>query len=177
MSLCPWSITVSMGRCNDTSCFINHRFEVPALPAFDWLRYLLSEEPDLNSLINEVMPDLEDFYFENGLSIIDMYQTVLNIIEIASARPWWVALRLIYCASDNWHIVGSKLLMNRIDASVMSLAAWLDVALFIMIESMDPKEVTMFSLKLETAPTGGLFAVEKQPEPVMDRSSFLAMAR
>lgn len=178
LSLCPWSIEVALGDCNDESCSVGHLMEIPAVPAMEWLRYLLSTDPDINGLISSLMPDLDDFYFENNIPIEEMYQVALEAIGVAGARAWWITLRLIYTAADNWHIIGPKLMINQIDPETVSLAAWLDVVLYLMIESMDPKDVTMFTMRLEAPPpTNSIFATEPAPEPVMDRAAFLAMAR
>lgn len=169
MSLCPWSIQVTLGH--------GFRYEIPALPALDWLQYLLSNDPDLDGLIADLMPGIEDYFLDNDQSPADMYETALEIISIASARSWWIAIRLIFSAALNWHIIGPKLIMSQIDASKISLAAWLDVVLFMMIDIMDPKKVIMFTSQLEAPPTGVLSAAEiEAAEPTMDRSSFLAMA-
>lgn len=177
LSLCPWSIEISLGDCKDPSCSSNHYIEIPPLPAIEWLKFLLSTDPDINGLISDLMPGLDDFYFDNEQSIEDMYRTALEAVEVASARAWWVALRLIHTAADNWHIIGPKLIINGIDAETVSLAAWLDVALYLMIESMDPKDVTIFSMRLEAPPISTFVDDTTVPEPVMDRAAFLAMAR
>lgn len=170
MSLCPWSIQVTLDR--------GFRYEIPALPAVTWLQYLLSNDPDLDGLIAELMPGLEDYFCDNDQSPYDMYETALEIIGIASARSWWIAIRIIFSATVNWHIIGPKLIMSQVDASKLSLAAWLDVVLFMMIDIMDPKKVTMFTSQLEAPPTGVLSTEALEAaEPVMDRSSFLAMAK
>lgn len=169
MSLCPWSIEVALGPGQFT--------EIPAVPAVEWLRYLLSTSPDFDGLITNLMPELEDYYLDNNLDLTTMYQLALDVIGIAGARNWWIALRLIYTAAENWQIIGPKLMMNGIDPTFVSLAAWLDMALFIMIESMDPKSVTMFTLKLEIPPPSNLITGEvAEEELVTERSSFLAMA-
>lgn len=173
LSLCPWSIDVSLGRCQDQECLEEHSFEIPAAPASEWLQYLLSSESDLNQLITGMMPKLEDFYFENYLPVEDMYKRALEIIEIASARSWWIALRLISAAAANWNILGPKMLMSGVDASRVSLAAWLDVLLLVIIENSEPKNVMMFTLKLE-APPPNIFGAEQPEEMETDRSAFLA---
>lgn len=167
-----------LGQCNDEDCPITHAFEIPPLPASEWLKFLLSKDPDINALILNLMPELEDFYAENELSIDEMYRVALDVIATVSARSWWIALRLIYLAADNWHIIGSKLILNHVDATVVSLSAWLDVVLYLAIESMDPKDVNMFTMRLEIAPPmdSPLSSGEPEPEPVMDRRAFLAMA-
>lgn len=162
--------------------FGDRTFDVAALPAARWLAHLMGPEVGLYSLVLDIFSELEEYLFDNlGLvSIADLYTTVLEAISAVAGRPWWVAVRLIRSASDNWHIVGPQMIMAGIDARAIPLGAWLDCALYIMVQAMDPKDVQMFSLKLEAKPDLGALddgdeTVDPMESMVTDRSAFLAM--
>lgn len=172
-SLCPWSVEVPLGEVV---------LEIPPLPAVTWLQFLLTDTPDLDGMIATLMPEVEDYVYENELPFHNLYKISLGVFGIVAARPWWVALRIIAMAAGSWHILGPKLMISGVDARELSLAAWLDLTLYLAIESMDPKKVTMFSLKIEAPPPGNLYGLEPdeqeaiEGELVMSQDAFLAMS-
>lgn len=170
-SLTPWSIEIPLG--NSTT------LEIPPLYAADWLEYLLDETPDIDGMIVNLMPDLDDYVFDNELPITTLYRIGLEALQLAAGRPWWIALRLITCVTGAWHILGPKLMMSGVDATNVSLSAWLDAALYIAIESIDPKKAMMFSMQLEAPPPPGLYGIipedPQEHEMTMDRNTFLAL--
>lgn len=172
LSLAPWSVEVPLG---------NETLEIEPLAAIDWLQFLLSTAPDIDGMITTIMPEIEDYVFDNDINFIEMYKTALSVLEIVAGRPWWVALRIISVAVGAWEIIGPKLAISGIDARNVSLASWLDVVLYLAIESMDPKKVTMFTLKIEAPPPRDMYGLnstgdESEGEPIMSQDSFLAMA-
>jgi hypothetical protein len=64
-------------------------------------------------------------------------------------------------------------MIEKVDPERISIAAWLDVLLVTILNSMEPKETTMFSMRLEAPPP----TVEApQPEEMeMERGAFLNM--
>lgn len=165
--------------------FAGKQFRLPPMRAIDWLVYLMCPQPDMYTLISNIFADLEEHLLEQmvesetDLTIIDLYRLALDVLATASGRPWWVAIRLTAVAADNWHILGPKLIMSGVNAETLSLSAWLDCLLLIAIESMDPKDVTMFSLKLESQPPDPFAReddeeVDPVEEMVTDRDAFLA---
>lgn len=163
-SLKPWPVVVTLkGR----------DVEIPALPAVDWLVVLMQPTLDLDQFIEELLPEAEDLLYE-GLDLEDLYQICLDAIAMVSARPWWVSMRLIGVARDNWEVLGPEML--KVDATRLPLSAWLDILLVTVLHSMDPKETTMFTMKLEQPPPEVL--TETEPEELeMSASSFLALGR
>lgn len=162
-SLRPWPVEVT---------FAGQDFEIPAVAATGWLVYLMQPEPDLDGLIADLLPGIEDLAFDLELPINDLYLFCLEIIACVSARHWWVALRLISVARTSWHILGPEL-MFRMDPNKVSLAAWLDAVLVLTLKNMDPKETTMFTMRLEAIPAG---FVAEEVEPEMSQDAFLSMS-
>lgn len=145
------------------------------MSAVEWLAYLMQPQPDIDGMILDLLPDSEDWLFDGLLGMEELYDSVLDLIALVAARPWWVALRQISIARESWHVLGPQM-METVDAREMSLAGWLDVLLVKMLYSMDPKETTLFTSRLEAVPA--VVAAEMPPpieEMEMDRGAFLSM--
>jgi hypothetical protein len=162
-SLRPWPLNINLhGTVVD----------LPELCATDWLMYLLRPVPDLDGLIIDYLPELEDLVMAERITLEQIYEDCLTVIAAVAARPWWVALRLIGVATRSWDVLGPKMMFHGVDPNIVSLAAWLDALLIITLENMDPKDTTMFTMRLEAVPV-----VEKanQPELEMDKGAFLSL--
>lgn len=118
------------------------------------------------SLLMELEPDPEE-----------LTQLCLDLVEAAGGRPWFISVRLIGVMKANWNVLGAEMLLRGVDATQLSLSGWLDVALLITLRNMDPKDVTMFTMKLELPPTGGVSTQEEPAELEMSRDQFLSMMR
>lgn len=162
-SLRPWPVTVHIA---------GQDFEVPALVAADWLAILMVETFDPDDIITEILPDSEDLLYQGDISLEDLYEVCNDIISMVSGRPWWVALRLIGLARASWEVLGAELILKHVDANVLSLSAWLDALLVVTIRAIDPKDVTMFTMRLEAVPE-----TEEEPELEMSAGAFLAMGQ
>ena len=161
-SLKPWPATVTVAGLD---------IEIPALCAADWLAILMQAEPDLDALIADYMPEAEELLFEGTVSLEELYEVSLELIALVSARPWWVTLRLISVARGSWDVLGGEMSFRHIDATQISLSAWLDVLLLVTLRSMEPKDTTMFTMRLEAPPE-----TEEAEEPEMSAGAFMAMA-
>ncbi len=168
-SLAPTSLTVKVAGT---------LYEIPAHPAVFWLSILMDSEPDFWDLFpgcldEEDQDAINEAMLEGSLGVESLDEICLDIVATISARPWWVAIRLIELARANWHVLGAEMLMRGVDATRLSLAGWLDVLLLTVMRNIDPKEVTMFTMKLEQIPA---YLQIEQPEPEMNASSFMSMA-
>jgi len=124
-------------------------YEIPALSAADWLAILMADPFDPDDLILSLVVNGKDLLFAETVSADDLEYVCLDIITTASARPWWIALRLIAMARVNWSVLGAELILKGVNPTQISLAAWLDALLLTALKNMDSKDVTMFTLKLE----------------------------
>jgi len=168
-SLQPWPVSVT---------FAGHLFEVPAVPAVDWLQHLMSPDADPLDAFPGMLSDgdqelINDALLDGAVSMDDVYETCLNVITNVSGRPWWVTLRLVEVAKQSWHSLGAEMLLRGVDATKLSLSGWLDVLLLLIMRNIDPKDAMMFTMKLEQVPPE-LAAEQKEPE--ISRSDFMAMA-
>lgn len=152
--------------------------EVPALPAVDWLEILMSDEFAYMNIIpgllrEEDQPQFMDAILDGHITLEDIKEQVQELITTVGSRPWWVTFRIVGVMYNNWHTLGAEMLMRGADAERLSFSGWLDVALLLIMRNIDPKEATMFSMKLEMVPPE---EVKSQPEPVMSASQFMSMA-
>jgi len=151
-------------------------FDIPAQSAAEWLTVLMVEDLDLADIFPGMVEDpvpVEDLILDGKLGLDELEETILGILEVASARPWWVALRLVEMARTSWDVLGAELLLRGVDATKVSLAAWLDMALLVALRSMDPKDIQMFTLKLESPPPS---AKKEEADMEMSASQFMTMA-
>jgi hypothetical protein len=147
-------------------------FEIPALTATDWLCYLMKPVPDLDGILLDLLSETEDLLYDDKVSVDDLYRTVLDVVTLVGARPWWISLRLIGSVRASWDALGPRL-MSKHDPNVLSLSAWLDAALVTILEAMEAKDTTMWKSKLEAPPPDIFGAVVEEPE--MERDAFLSM--
>lgn len=169
-SLRPWPVTVTFG---------GELFEIPALPAVDWLAVLMNPETDLLDIFPGLLEEGDqdrcmDVILDGGYENLE--QLILDVVATVSGRPWWVALRLIEVARTSWHTMGAEMLYRGVDASRLSLSGWLDVLLLLVMRNIEPKDATMFALKLEQVPEIAGEQAQEAAEPTMSRSDFMAMA-
>lgn len=166
-SMRPWPVVVTC---------VGREVEIPALAAVDWLVILMGTEPQLDDVFPGLLePEdadwVEEQILDGRLGLVEFQDLIFDVIETVSARKWWVTLRLVDLARRSWDVVGSEMLLRGVDATRISLSAWLDILLITVLKNMDPKEITMFNLRLEAAPDE-----EQEPEEMeMSRSAFMAL--
>ena len=164
-SLCPLSVVVTVS---------GHEYEIPAMSAADWLMLLMV--PDLNMF--DVFPGLlpeEEFaqVLSLDISAEEVLDLATEVIATASARSWWVALRLIDVARRSWDVLGAEMSFKGVDATTVSLSSWLDMLLLIVLRNLEPKDVAMFTMRLELPPPD---SQDDPEEPTMTAEAFMAMA-
>lgn len=169
-SLRPCSVTVTIG---------SDEVEIPALPAADWLSVLMVEGVELDDVFPGLLSDedtelVEEAILDGVLEMQEFRDLILGVIETASARHWWVALRLIEVARTSWDLIGGELVLRGVDAESLSLSAWLDVLLLTVLRNMEPKDTQMFTMRLETPPPEAKAGAEQEME--MSQDAFMAIA-
>ena len=149
---------------------------IPAASAADWLSVLMPSPVDLDEIIRTMVIDGEMLLFDESVGG-ELEDLCLDVISLVSGRPWWQALRLISVAVANWNVLGGEMLYRGIIPDQVSLSQWLDVLLLVTIRSMDPKDVTMFTLQLENPPAEIIDGESQVQEMEMSRDQFLSMGR
>ena len=163
-ALKPWPVIISAG---------GRDYEIPALPAADWLAVLMVEPFDPDDVILSLVINGRDLLFAESVDADDLEHICLDVISTVSARPWWIALRLISMARSSWSVLGAELILKGVQADQISLAAWLDALLLTALKNMDPKDITMFTLRLEEPPPEEMESAVEEME--MSADSFLSL--
>jgi hypothetical protein len=170
-SLKPWPTQIYIGGLE---------LEIPPLTAADWIPSIIDMMEDTLGLLMGVLSEddqgrLTDLMFTGTVEADDLFTLCTDLLTTVGARPWWVTIRLITVAQQNWDTIGAEMMMKGVNAAAMSLAGWLDVFLLVLLRMMDPKETTMFTMKLEMVPPEFMHQV---PEESLEISAdaFLSMA-
>lgn len=170
-SLKPWPVVVEI---------LNQEYVIPAMTAADWLPLIMTTPPRPDLIIPLLLPDVEDLFVTRAdvLEADDLYWLAFDILECVAARPWWKALRLLTVLQGGWDVIHGKMVLAGVRADQLSLGAWLDAALVVTMENIDPEKAEMFSMQLEAVPTELLDddAIEDaEMAGAMTRQQFLSM--
>lgn len=150
--------------------------EIPALSAADWLQLLMSDNWTPDTIFMEFVPGGLDLLMrqEDVLDPVTVEDLVLEMIEEASSRSWWIALRLVSAIQNGWEVVGGEMILRQLDPATLSLAGWLDAMMLIVLKAIKPDEHAMFIARLEVPPLG----VEMPAEDMeMSAEQFMSMMR
>jgi len=142
-----------------------YRYRIPALPAAAWLDVMLSDvmiTEMFTSLLAPVGHDehpasqLEEAMLFGGMTDEQVRQLAHDIIDINAARPWYVARRLIDIAADEvWgDYIRGQIVLHRLDADAISLAAWLDAVYAILTTGLSADRRQQFDIQLSSPPAG-----------------------
>jgi len=157
-------------------------FAIPALPAARWLEFLLDDTfrteevfpglcgPDATAAVYEAL-------IEGTLTEQEVADTVTDILETVSGRRWWITLRLCRVAREHWDVIGGALLLAGVDVQKISLGAWTDAVLTLMIDRLsnaDPAACAQFTQTLVTPPAA---LVRQEIDDVAEGNAFLASMR
>ncbi len=147
-------------------------YEIPALPAADWLEVLMRPDWAGDDVFIELMPDGINLVL-GSLGPDQAEGLALEVIEDVTGRHWWVAVRLIQTLAHTWDVMGAEAVFNHVDAEKLSLAGWLDAMLVLLMNRLSDENATMFVAQLEMPPFG-----EEMPEEelAISESQFLSMA-
>jgi hypothetical protein len=160
-SLRPEPVTFLIGK---------REFEIPALPAVDWLQVLMRPDWIGDDLFLELMPE--------GLQILDLIDPeqsedlATDIIEEVTGRHWWVALRLVGFLIETWEVMGPEATFHNVDAERLSLAAWMDAMLVLLLARVSKDQAPGFVARLESPPYGEQIPEE---ELAISEGQFLSM--
>lgn len=171
-SLQPWPVTVSLGPIEAT---------IEPLPAAAWVAALLTDPLDAEDIFpglasGDVAGLVDEALFDETITVEQLDELVLEIVSTVAARPWYVAVRIIAVAKQIWdtHGLGGRLVTEGVDASRLSLSAWLDAVLYVLAQMVAPKDLAMFYAHLEMPPTG--MATTPEPEEMeMSRDAFMSL--
>jgi hypothetical protein len=163
--------------------FGGHNFQIPPLPASEWLKVLLAESIDLEAVFPglagpETIGKVNSLILDGAGSQDELEQVILDVLEVAAGRRWWIALRLCVSVRAHWEWVGGDLARHGVSPFDVPLSYWLDGAYATMIQGiMDrtdkPRRVSEWTRALTDPPPQ-----ERRREVADDDgSAFLAALR
>lgn len=132
----------------------------------------MDAEFQFDDLFIELLPDGVNVLLDDWVAPEDMEGIGLAILEEASARHWWIALRLIGTLTDHWDVMGPEATFHNVDPNRLSLAAWLDSMLVLLMQRIQAEQQPMFVSRLEAPPAGEELPAE---DFEMSAEQFMAM--
>lgn len=170
-SLRPWSIeNIAIGE---------RLFRIAPLAADAWLEILLPDQVSLWSILPGFLDEADADEYITELMIAgdldrDEYEELVwEVVGIAAGREWWTTLHLLGNAKAEAHapLVRGTLALQGVDATRISLAAFLDAIYMIFIQNMTEANRQRFDMMLDLAPPG----VKKRIDPARQRRNFEAL--
>lgn len=169
-SLKPWTIEgIVLG---------DKSYEVPALPASAWLTILLDEPVSLFAVVPGLLQpsadeELEELILAGRYSRDELEELVWELVSIAAGRPWWTTLYLLGNAKHPQNVdrVKGELTLHGVDATRISLAAWLDAVYVIFTNGKDQQERQKFDIALTRPPPG----IKVKADPAANRAALRAL--
>ncbi len=105
----------------------------------------------------------------------DVEPLVMELLEEASGRDWWVTLRLVGTIQDQWQILGPEMVLQGADPERLSLAGWLDTMTLVLLRLLPTDSHAMFLSQLEMPPPS--IRAEVIEEMEMSRDQFMSLMR
>jgi hypothetical protein len=143
------------------------RWVIPALDAAEWLKVLLDDDLDPELIFPgfcgpDVIVEVNRKLIDGTITMEQMEKALYDVLEAASGRRWWIALRLARTVRTHWDRVGGELAANGVTPFGISLSYWLDgaYATFLrLLKDADPQAMGDFTKKLTAPPPGMALAV------------------
>lgn len=152
----------------------DREYEIPALPALNWLHVLLKDGfsaleivPGLLSPEDQV--SVEDQIALEQVTLEQLNEASFDVITIVSGRDWWFTVKFLTVCRVSWDVIGGMMARLRIDARTLSLAAWIDAAYHIAREIISSgqegqQNLIRFTSELEAPPPGTAIEFDEQFE-------------
>lgn len=149
-SLRIWAVEVELG---------GRVFEIPALPAADWLPILMEVDPikvlDLLRSSPDDPDDLDNLLLSGRITADELGQALSDTIEEVAGRSLHAALVLAVAARTSWAIVNGDLTRRGFRWDRVSLGAALDAIYLTMSERLDAKGLERFNKLIDTPMVAG----------------------
>ena len=170
-ALQPWPVTITVSG-------VDLRFA--ALPASAWLGALLSDdflgdflalahEGDAQQVIEGLAAGTVDF---DALS-----EAIMELVTMLSGRPWWFTIGLVATVNGAWDTIGGYLAIRGTNAAALSLQAWIDALLAVVMLHMKPEDRNGFLVRLNKPPAGIDTPVDVAINAKREEDVFLAQMR
>lgn len=144
-SLRIWAIEFELG---------GRTFEVPALPAADWLPLLLEGDPlavlDLGDL-----GEIDEMILGGEVTSEELGKALTMVIEQATGRSFHAALVLAQVAKMQWPIIGGDLVRRGMRFDQVSIGAALDAIHATILGLLKPEAAEKFQALLDSEVSPG----------------------
>lgn len=144
-SLRIWAVEFELG---------GRTFEVPALPAADWLPLLLEGDPlavlDLGDL-----GEIDEMILGEEITSEELGQAMTLVIEQATGRSFHAALVLAQVAKMQWPIIGGDLARRGMRFDQVSIGAALDAIHVTILGLLKPEAAEKFQALLDNEVSPG----------------------
>lgn len=144
-SLRIWAIEFELG---------GRTFEVPALPAADWLPLLLEGDPlavlDLGDL-----GEIDEMILGGEITSEELGKALTSVIEQATGRSFHAALVLAQVAKMQWPIIGGDLVRRGMRFDQVSIGAALDAIHATILGLLKPEAAEKFQALLDSEVSPG----------------------
>ncbi len=130
---------------------------VPPMTAEDWLRLLWAEPFDMEQVFPGLAmdaDDVDDAVLDGRMLPEEPLEIGLEILEIASGYRWWFLIRMVTAVKTVWMQLGGLLVASGVDASRISLGAWVSAAMSVWIQNIPPEKVHTLVDQLMAPPPG-----------------------
>lgn len=174
----------SLGITQITVDFAGQEFVIPALAAVAWLKILLAQDLDLEAVFPglagpQAVMDVNNLILDGAGSQDELEQAILDVLEVASGRSWWITLRLCVSVRAHWEWVGGDMARHGVTPFDVPLSYWLDGAYVTMFQGIlertgKAQVVSDWTQALTTPPPS---QVRAGAQDTVDRDAFLAVMR
>lgn len=133
-------------------------YTIPARPAVDWVRTLVSNDPlgIFPGLLDddERHADVVEALAEDEEYAAKVRTVARSALTAVAGRPWWQADKLVQFAAINWAGILGQLALHGVDVGSLSLPAFLNAVYAWHVERLDEKGRDRFDRELADAPPG-----------------------
>jgi hypothetical protein len=137
-----WAIEVDLG---------GRVLRIPPTPAADWMPTLMTL--DLWRVLDLAEDfDVDELLIDGSVTVAEVSEALLKVVEAASGRTTWAAMALIHAATANWKVVGAEMMRFAPRFDEMSLGSALDMIYATLSRCMDDKSLKKFDIVLANAP-------------------------
>jgi hypothetical protein len=139
-----WAVDVQVG---------GHTFEVPPLPAADWMPTLIDGDlSQILDLLRSTTIDVDELILTGSVSGEDLSEALLDAVEAAAGRPFQAAYVLAQVAAAHWGRIGGRLAQRGFRWDLMPLGAALDAIYAMVVENMKDADLAKFEALLNKPP-------------------------
>lgn len=145
-SLRIWAIEFELG---------GRTFEVPALPAADWLLMLMNGDPPLGVLDMGDLSAVDEMILGEEVTFEEVNKALTLVIEQATGRSFHASLMLAQVAKMQWPIIGGDLVRRGMRFDQVSIGAALDAIYVTILERLKPEAAEKFQALLDSEVSPG----------------------